>query len=332
MKSEFPYPRLALAMAMVAAYPIYGHAAAGLVQFSAGDVQLRRGDSTMPAAKGGDVESGDVVSTGAAGRAQIRFSDGGLVALYPDTQFVVARYADRGDPAQDSFLVNLVRGGMRAITGLIGKRDARNYRVTTPTATIGIRGSAFRVVLSADGQVLVAGEQDEIEVCTRAGCISLKVGESAIVAAEDELPRRTNTRAGLPLPPLMQSPAAAGNQIDTQGHSVSVQIVPEQPPPAPPPPIEPVPAPPPPVVSPPPPVVSPPPPVVSPPPPVVSPPPPAPKPPPAPPYMPPPTYTPPPWYPSPSPPYPSPPPTGWPPSPSPSPSPSPPPTGWPPSP
>lgn len=211
-QSNLPSSRLALWMAMVAAWPVQGFAAAGSVQFSTGDVQLRRGAVVAAATKGTDVESGDVIVTGAAGRAQIRFSDGGLVALYPDSQFTVTRYADTGNPAQENFAVSLLQGGMRAVTGLIGKRNPQNYKVTTPTAVVGIRGSAFLVAFNAQGELLVSGEQDEIEVCTEAGCVGVKAGESVRVVASSQLPLYTHTRAVLPLPPP-PVPFVVGEQL-----------------------------------------------------------------------------------------------------------------------
>lgn len=211
-KINFPSSRLALWMAMVAAWPAQGLAAAGSVQFATGDVQLRRGAVVAAVTKGAEVESGDVVVTGEGGRAQIRFSDGGLVALYPDSQFTVTRYADTGDPAQENFAVSLLRGGMRAVTGLIGKRNPQNYKVTTPTAVVGIRGSAFLVAFNAEGELVVSGEQDEIEVCTEAGCVGVKAGESVRVVSNSQLPFYTHTRAVLPLPPP-PVPFAAGEQM-----------------------------------------------------------------------------------------------------------------------
>lgn len=199
-------------MAVVAAWPMQALSAAGTVQFAAGDVQLRRGPQTSAIGKGAAVEGGDVVLTGPAGRAQIRFSDGGLVALYPDSQFTVTRYADTGDATQDHFAVSLLRGGMRAITGLIGKRNPQNYKVITPTAVVGIRGSAFLVAFNAEGELLVSGEQDEIEVCTEAGCVGVKAGESVRVVASSQLPLYTHTRAVLPLPPP-PVPFAVGEQL-----------------------------------------------------------------------------------------------------------------------
>lgn len=254
MTSDQKRARLALLMGMVAAWPLTGLAAAGLVQFTAGDVQLRRGDSLSRLAKGAELDGGDVVLTGTEGRAQIRFSDGGLVALYPDSQFTVTRYADGAGTGEDHFVVNLLRGGMRALTGLIGKRNPASYKVITPTAVVGIRGSAFMLAIDANGKVLVSGEQDEIEVCTQAGCVGVTAGEAVLVLSDQELPVYTHTRALLPVPEL-PTPMLMGEQLDVQGRRAFVYFVPA-PTPAP----VPV-APPPPITAPPPPVpVAPPPP------------------------------------------------------------------------
>lgn len=236
MTSDQKYARLALLMGMVAAWPLTGLAAAGLVQFTAGDVQLRRGETLSRLSKGSELDGGDVVLTGTEGRAQIRFSDGGLVALYPDSQFTVTRYADGAGAGEDHFVVNLLRGGMRALTGLIGKRNPANYKVVTPTAVVGIRGSAFLLAIDANGQVFVSGEQDEIEVCTQAGCVGVTAGEAVLVVSDQDLPVYTHTRALLPVPQV-QTPLLAGDQLDVQGRRAFVYIVPAPVPvPVPPPP------------------------------------------------------------------------------------------------
>lgn len=230
MTSDHKYARLALLMGMVAAWPLTGLAAAGLVQFTAGDVQLRRGEALSRLSKGSELDGGDVVLTGAEGRAQIRFSDGGLVALYPDSQFTVTRYADGAGAGEDHFVVNLLRGGMRALTGLIGKRNPANYKVVTPTAVVGIRGSAFLLAIDANGQVYVSGEQDEIEVCTKAGCVGVKAGEAVLVMSDQDLPFDTRSRALLPVP-QSQTPLMAGEQLDVRGRRAFVYIVPAPVPP-----------------------------------------------------------------------------------------------------
>ncbi|RYX89269.1 MAG: hypothetical protein EOO28_33480 [Comamonadaceae bacterium] len=230
MKTQYKLKNAMLMMALAAIYPMQSFAAAGVAQFSAGDVTLRRGTGADPLVKGRDIESGDAIVTGASGRAQVRFSDGGLVSLQPNSQFNISNYADKNDPKQDAFLVDLLRGGMRAVTGLIGKRNRENYKVTTTTATIGIRGSAFNMAYNPDGTLSVSTELDEIEVCTRAGCVGLKAGESALVVTAQDAPVRTSTRATLPTPEPRQEPQVVANQPGIVPSSPTAQ------PPAPPPP------------------------------------------------------------------------------------------------
>ncbi len=210
-----------LALALAAAYPWQAFAAsAGVAQFIAGDVNVRRPNGqTNPLAKGTDIESGQAIVTGATGRAQVKFSDGGLVSLQPNTEFKIANYVDQADPKEDRFLVDLLRGSMRAITGLIGKRNRENYRVTTTTATIGIRGSGFSAGYNPDGSLGVTAEKDAIEVCSGGTCVGLVAGESVKVNSSNEPPVRTSNRASVPTPPPAQEVVTAGNQTTSDGKS-----------------------------------------------------------------------------------------------------------------
>jgi hypothetical protein len=219
-KREFPHKHAALSIVAAAAFPLQAMAAgsAGVAQFIAGDVNVLRANGKAEAlAKGKALESGESILTGGAGRAQLRFSDGGLVSLQPNTEFKIANYVDEADPKQDRFLVDLLRGSMRAITGLIGKRNRENYKVTTTTATIGIRGSGFSVGYNPDGSLGVTTELDAIEVCNAAGCVGLTTGESVRVVNSSEAPVRTNVRANVPTPPPAQEVVVVGNQTTADG-------------------------------------------------------------------------------------------------------------------
>ncbi len=91
------------------------------------------------------LDEGDVVVTEENSTAVVAFSDGGKVALRPNTRLGIEhyRYAE-ALPAQDSGIFNLLRGGLRTVTGAIGKRmDGDAYRMRTVTATIGIRGTEY---------------------------------------------------------------------------------------------------------------------------------------------------------------------------------------------
>jgi hypothetical protein len=203
MTPHFKLQHSVLAMALAAIYPCR-HRQRLLPAWpssSQATSNVRRADGgTAPLVKGKDIESGQAILTGASGRAQVRFTDGGLVSLQPNTEFKVANYVDKADPKEDRFLVDLLRGSMRAITGLIGKRNRENYKVTTTTATIGIRGSGFNVGYNPDGSLGVTTELDAIEVCNAGGCVGLTAGESVRVVNNTDAPVRTNVRANVPTP------------------------------------------------------------------------------------------------------------------------------------
>lgn len=94
---------------------------------------------------GSSVETGETLITESKTYAQVRFIDKGAVTLKPGTHFRVETYAfEESAPGQDNAVLNLVKGGFRTLTGLIGKRGNQNaYRLNTATATIGIRGTIY---------------------------------------------------------------------------------------------------------------------------------------------------------------------------------------------
>ena len=122
---------------------------AGNIQFASGDVSaVNTKGEKRSLSKGALINQGDTISTGADARAQIRFSDGALISLQPQTQFRVDgfQYDGKTDGSEKGFF-SLLRGGMRTITGLIGRFNRENYKINTPVATIGIRGTEYTAVL-----------------------------------------------------------------------------------------------------------------------------------------------------------------------------------------
>ena len=124
--------------------------AQGTVQNLSGTLSVQRPDGSVRAlAERSDVFAGDVISTERDSYAQLRFTDGGQVTLRPNTQIKIETYAyEEGRPDRDSLAMQLFKGGLRSLTGLIGKRTTnRNaYRMVTSTATIGIRGTDYSAI------------------------------------------------------------------------------------------------------------------------------------------------------------------------------------------
>ncbi len=123
-----------------------GAVPAGRVLAVAGSATLERDGRQLPLQAGAPVESGDVLAVGDKSALQVRFTDESVVALRSNSQFRIENYQFDKNAETDRSLMGLLKGGMRTITGLIGKANQTNYRVQTPTATIGIRGTHFTVV------------------------------------------------------------------------------------------------------------------------------------------------------------------------------------------
>jgi hypothetical protein len=94
------------------------------------------------------IREGETVSTAEGSFARIRFIDNSEMALRPNTAIQVnaIRYK-AAEPREDNFAVSLIKGGLRSVTGLIGKRNKEKVKVNTPLASLGIRGTHFGLQL-----------------------------------------------------------------------------------------------------------------------------------------------------------------------------------------
>ncbi len=101
---------------------------------------------------GGSVYPGDLVETASGTKAVLAFRDDSRVTLGGATRFRVDNFVyDDKNPGEGRFLVSLLRGSVRALTGLIGKANTRNVGFATSTATIGIRGTGLDLDCGDDG-------------------------------------------------------------------------------------------------------------------------------------------------------------------------------------
>ncbi len=171
---------------------------AGQVDFSFGDVSAKGSDGNVRAlGKGAAINDGDSIVTG-NGRVQIRFTDGAYLSLQPNTTFVVEKFAFTGkQDGNEKAIFRLLRGGLRKITGLIGKVNKDSYTMHTPTATLGIRGTAYSANQIGDTLIVTVGE-GRVSVTNDNGSLVLGAGQSAIVASPQAGPEMTTEKALAP--------------------------------------------------------------------------------------------------------------------------------------
>lgn len=75
------------------------------------------------------------------------FRDSGRITLVANSELQVKDYRWRERGTSDTMVLRLVRGGLRALTGKLGRGNPDNYVMETPVATIGIRGTLYDLLL-----------------------------------------------------------------------------------------------------------------------------------------------------------------------------------------
>ena len=124
------------------------HAAVvGRVLVAAGESSIIRNKQELRVTAGFPVEDQDTLKTGPFSNMQIRFNDESVVSLRDHSLLRIDEFKFTGkqDGTEKAFF-NLLKGGFRTITGLIGRVNKTNYGVKTATATIGIRGTNFALL------------------------------------------------------------------------------------------------------------------------------------------------------------------------------------------
>lgn len=119
---------------------------------------------------GSDVFIGDRVVTDAKGLVQIRFSDKTKLVVGPGSSLVIEDYLLRDDGSGGKFAIDALSGTFRFITGGAPKD---RYQITTPTGTVGVRGTAFDFNVRADHFSLLLFH-GAVQMCNKAGkCVTV---------------------------------------------------------------------------------------------------------------------------------------------------------------
>lgn len=174
---------------------------AGRMLLVVGSVQVERQGQRQPLKRGDLVQAGDLIVVGNASNAQVRFTDASLMALRAGTQFRIDAYRYTDNRAEARMDVTLVKGGLRAVTGWIGRQQPEAFSTRTATATVGIRGTHFALrhcsgdCTSAQGQPEPDGtygavNEGTIFAANAAGSVDFTQHQYFYVANANTLPRR----------------------------------------------------------------------------------------------------------------------------------------------
>lgn len=134
---------LLASQALCAAGPV------GQVTHLSGLLTAKRADGTSRVISvKSEVREGDTLNTEQDTYARIKFSDGSEVVLRPGSQLQITAFIYiASEPKADNVVLSMLKGGIRAVTGLVGKRNTESVKFVTDTATMGIRGTHFGALI-----------------------------------------------------------------------------------------------------------------------------------------------------------------------------------------
>jgi hypothetical protein len=167
-------------------------------------IAIQTNASARSLSRGSEFYQGDRLWTGPRTRAQVRFSDGAIMTLRPDTEFSVDEYQfDDKNAANNTSFFTLIKGGFRTLTGLISKLRPDGYKVKTAYAIVGVRGTTYEIV--DQSALYVAAWEGTISVTNNKSEMLLGFGQDFNYATVTSINSAPTGTVEVP-PPLQQTP------------------------------------------------------------------------------------------------------------------------------
>ena len=190
---------LLLAALLAAAMPAWAAQVAGTISNLSGALLARKADGTVKVlGLKSEVEQGDTLVSEKGTYALIRLIDGSTITLKPNTTFKIEAFSYAADkPAEDVATFSLVKGGLRSITGLLGKRNKEKFALKTPTATIGIRGTTFDADYIEETAESLAAREDYLMASTAGLGDSMPLKPLQLAQGPIPLPKGPSLAPGL---------------------------------------------------------------------------------------------------------------------------------------
>jgi len=192
MKSTFIYGITGMLLALLSGAALAA-GSTGQVQHLSGTLTVQRADGTTRIlSQKSQVQAGDTLTTQKDSYAQLAFPDGSSMTMRPNTRMKIEGYKfSQEKPTEDNAFFRLLKGGLRTVTGLIGKRGNQDaYKIGTTTATIGIRGSSGDTLDCTEGCDGVVDNGDKLEHgvyhTTYTGSYILENGGGSLIIGEGQ--------------------------------------------------------------------------------------------------------------------------------------------------
>ena len=132
----------------------------------------------QPATRGQLIRAGDQVTTDAGGHVHVRFVDGGIVSVRPLSRLHIENYRNSSPQQLAAIKFRLDTGVIRSVTGEWGEAHRDRFRLNTPVAAFGIKGTDF-VAKADSSSTQVSVKAGAIEMSPLEGSCALALGPCA---------------------------------------------------------------------------------------------------------------------------------------------------------
>jgi len=119
--------------------------AAGTIKTSRGIAQIERQGAKLPADVGSAVQVNDRIITGADGAVGITLRDNTMLSAGPNSTLDLNKFAFNTTTHAGELNASVKRGTLAVVSGKIAKTSPENVNFSTPTISLGVRGTEFVV-------------------------------------------------------------------------------------------------------------------------------------------------------------------------------------------
>jgi len=142
-------------------------AGVGRVTEQTGPTEIVRNKKSSPSSVNTAVEMNDTVVTARA-KARLEFVDKTTVNITEQSKITIDEFVYDPKAGSGKLAMKMVQGTARYASGQIAKNSPQNVNVTTPTATVAVRGTDFSMTVDELGRSLVM----LLPSCDNSGCVT----------------------------------------------------------------------------------------------------------------------------------------------------------------
>ncbi|WP_322993725.1 FecR family protein [Limnohabitans sp.] len=146
----------------------------------------RETETAAPVLKGKPIREGDVIKTSASGHVHVRFKDGALVSVRPNSVFTIHEFKyNPAEPAASVVRLSLSKGEVRSISGAAAQAAKERFRLNTPLVAIGVKGTDFVTQTGQDATRVTVNQGAIVMAPFDQGCRADTLGVCATSRARE---------------------------------------------------------------------------------------------------------------------------------------------------